>query len=141
MSQQVMERKAQTATRWTGDGKVALLAAGAAALVWVVATQAGGVDLAVRSGSGTQHITVVSVVVTTLVVTLAAAGLLRILERRTTRGWAIWTAIAGSVWVVSFAGPLGARSVSAGLVLAALHLLVGAVVVVGLRRHHADRVA
>ena len=45
------------------------------------------------------------------------------------------------MWVVSFAGPAGARTLSAGLTLAALHLVVGAVVIVGLRRRHADRVA
>jgi hypothetical protein len=125
---------------WRDDWPVVVVAAGAAAVIWVVATVAG-VDVAGRSGAGTREIGLVSVIVTTVVVAVAAAGLLRVLERRTTRARGIWTAIALAVWVVSLAGPAGARTLSAGLTLAALHLVVGAVVIVGLRHRHADRVA
>jgi hypothetical protein len=131
------ERTGQGTRRWRDDWPVAMVAAGAAAVVWVLATQVAGVDLAVRSGSGTQHINVVSVVVTTIVVAMTGAGLLRFLERRTAQARTIWTAIASVVWVVSLAGPLGARSVGAGLWLAALHVVVGSIVVVGLRRRTA----
>jgi hypothetical protein len=141
MSQLVEERATGRVPGWSDDVMVGLLAAGAAALVWFGATQVAGVDLAVRSGSGTQHVGVVSVVVTAIVVTLAGGGLLRMLQRRTARGRSTWTAIAGAVWLVSLAGPSGARHASAGLVLATLHVLVGAVVIVGLRRRHPDRVA
>jgi hypothetical protein len=141
MSQQVMDRTMRPVTGWRADWPVALVAAGVGALVWVAATQVAGVQLAVRSGSSTRDIGVVSVIVTALVVALAAGGLLRVLERRTERGRAVWTAVAAAVWLVSFAGPLGARTAAAGLWLAALHLVVGVVVVVGLRRLHPDRVA
>lgn len=137
MSQLVEERTEQPTRRWRDDWPVAVVAAGAAAVVWVVATQVASVDLAVRAGSGTQHVNVVSVIVTALVVATAGAGLLRFLERRTAQARTIWTAIAVSVLAVSLTGPLGARSVEAGLWLAALHVVVGSVVVVGLRRRTA----
>jgi len=137
VSQLVEERTEQRTRRWRDDWPVAVVAAGAAAAVWVVATQVASVDLAVRAGSGTQHVNVVSVIVTAVVVAMAGAGLLRFLERRTAQARTIWTAIAVAVWVVSLAGPLGARSVAAGLWLAVLHLVVGGVVVVGLRRRTA----
>jgi hypothetical protein len=141
MSQLVEDRTTGRVSGWSDDVLVGAIAGGAAALVWFGATQVAGVDLAVRSGSGTQHINVISVIVTTLVVTLAGGGLLRALQRRTAKGRSTWTMIALVVWVLSLAGPLGARSLSAGLVLAGLHLLVGAVVILGLRGRHADRVA
>jgi len=140
MTQQVEDRTQVRRRRWRDDWPVAVAAAGAAAAVWVAADLAG-VDLAVRSGSGTQHVGLASAIITALVVAMAAAGLLRLLERRTPRALAIWTAIAGAVWVVSFSGPLGARSLSAGLSLAAMHLAVGAVIVVGLRRRRVQELA
>ncbi|HEX5088824.1 MAG TPA: DUF6069 family protein [Nocardioides sp.] len=134
MSQLIEERTEQRMRRWRDDWPVAVVAAAAAAVVWVLATQVASVDLAVRSGSGTQHVNVVSVIVTAVVVAMAGAGLLRFLERRTARPLTTWTAIASIVWALSLVGPLGARSAAAGLWLAALHVVVGAVVVVGLRR-------
>jgi len=134
MSQLVEERTEQGTRRWRDDWPVAVVAAAGAAAVWVVATQVASVDLAVRAGSGTQHVNVVSVIVTALVVAVAAAGLLRFLEARHPEGRTIWTAIAVAVWVISVAGPVSARSVEAGLWLAALHVVVGSVVVVGLLR-------
>ena len=140
MNGTVQGRVVQSVGTWRDDWPVAVVAAGAAALVWVVGTVAG-VEVAVRSGSGTHEVGLVSVIVTTVVVAVAAAGLLRVLERRTPAARSVWTGIALAVWVVSFAGPAGARTLSAGLTLAALHLVVGAVVIVGLRHRHADRVA
>jgi hypothetical protein len=141
MSQLIEKQTEVPARRWRDDWPVAVTAAVAAAAVWVVATQLASVDLAVRSGSGTQHINVVSVIVTSVVVALVAGWLLRLLERRTPRGRTIWTVVAVAIWVLSLAGPLGARSLAAGLWLALLHLVVGSVVIVGLRRLHTDRVA
>ena len=118
------------------EAGVAVLTAAVATAVWGVA-KAAGVDLVVRSGSGTSDINVVSVIVTALVVAIVGAALLRLLERRTANGRRTWTIVAVVVWAVSFLGPLSATRPSAGLVLACLHLLVGAVVVLGLRRTHA----
>jgi len=43
------------------------------------------------------------------------------------------TIVAVVAWALSFLGPLAATSLGAGLVLATMHLAVGAVVVGGLR--------
>lgn len=118
-------------------GRLVLAAAGLATAVWLVA-KAAGIDLAVHSGDGSRPIGLVSVIVTAVVVALAAAGLLRLLERRTTHGLRTWTVIAVAVWALSFVGPLTAMTLAAGLVLATMHLAVGAAVVGGL---HYTRVA
>lgn len=118
---------------------VAVVAAAAAALVWCLATLVASVDLTVRTGSGSQPVNVVSVIVTSIVVTLAGAGLLQVLDRRTRRGLAIWTWVALTVLAMSLTGPLAATSPAAGVTLVALHLLVGGVVIVGLRARHPGR--
>ena len=118
------------------DAILAAVAAGLAATAWVGA-RAAGIVLEVRSGSGTSDVNVVSVVVATLVVSIVGAALLRMLERRTAQALQIWTMMAAVVWAASSLGPLSATRLPAGLVLAGLHLLVGAVVIAGLRRVHA----
>lgn len=115
------------------EGLVVLVATGLAVLVWAAA-KAAGLDLDVHSGSGTREVGLGSVIVTPLVVGAAAAGLLRLLERRTSRGLRIWTVTAVTVWTLSFLGPLSATTIGAGCVLATPHVVVGAVVVGGLRR-------
>ena len=114
------------------DGLVVLVATGLAVLVWAAA-KAAGLDLDVHSGPGTREVGVGSVMVTPLVVGAAAVGLLRLLEGRTSRGLRIWTVTAVTVWALSFLGPLSATTIGVGCVLATLHLVVGAVVVGGLR--------
>ncbi|CAI9401701.1 DUF6069 family protein [Nocardioides sp. T2.26MG-1] len=113
---------------------VVVVAAGTVAmLVWLTA-RAAGIDLAVRSGSDSREVGPLSVLLTALVVAAAGVALLRLLERRTAHGVRRWTVVAAAVWVLSFAGPLSATTLSAAVVLAVLHLLVGAVVLGGLRR-------
>ncbi len=133
MSGLVQEQESRVVGSWRDDVPVAVVAAGGAALVWVGA-RVLGVGLAVHSGSGTREIGLVSVLVTAAVVTLAAGGLLRVLERRTTGAGRLWTGVALAVLAVSLAGPAGAATLSAGLALAAMHLVVGGVVIIGLRR-------
>jgi len=115
------------------DGLVVLVATGVAVLLWAAAKSAG-IDLDVHSGSGTREVGLGSVIVTPLVMGAAAAGLLRLLERRTSRGLRNWTGTAVTVWALSFLGPLSATTVGAGCLLATLHLVVGAALVGGLRR-------
>jgi hypothetical protein len=133
MTQLEEKRPAAQGCHRRRDGAVAVAAAAAAAATWWVLTRVAAVDLAVRSGSGAREVGVVPVVVTALVVALAAAGLLRWLERRSSHAARTWSGIALAVLAVSLAGPLGAVSLAAGAGLAVLHLVVGAVVVVGLR--------
>ena len=126
----VQETPAATPRR--ADANVVLVAAALAVVVWAAA-KAAGVDLEVRSGSGTTQVALGSVVVTPIVVGFVAAALLRLLERRTKSGLRTWTIVAVIAWVLSFLGPLSATSPGAGMVLATMHLAVGAVVVGGLR--------
>jgi uncharacterized protein DUF6069 len=126
------ENKTHPATAFRADATVVLVATVVATLGWAGA-HAAGIDLFVRSGSGSREVTLGAVVLTPLLVGLAAIRLLRTLERRTARGLRTWTIVAVVVWALSFVGPISATHLSAGLVLATLHLAVGAVVVVGLR--------
>ena len=138
MTGTVQEQAVRRVGTWRDDWPVAVVAAGSAALVWAGARLAG-VDVAVRSGSGSREIGLVSVVVTAVVVTVAGG-------RAAARPGASYDEAAcgsgpGSRWR-SGSSPWPDRPVrgrvSAGLALTALHLVVGAVVIVGLRRRHAD---
>lgn len=124
----------------TADAAIAGLVALLASLAWVGAW-AAGLEPQVRSGSGTSTVNLVSVIVVSLVVSLVGAGLLRVLEHRTAQGLRVWTIVAVLLWVASFTGPLSATRVSTALVLAGLHLVVGAVVIIGLRRTHSPNPA
>lgn len=140
MEQLVEERVRRRRRSWRDDLPVAGTAAAASALGWALARLAG-IDLVVSTGSGTQHVNVVSVIVTSVVVAMAGGGLLRLLERRTEAAVRVWTVISGVVLLVSLTGPLGARSLGAGLALAGLHVLVAGVVILGLLRSRRRRVA
>jgi len=115
----------------------AVLGATAAAVaIWIVATLAGA-DLTVSFGPGQpiQKITVVNVIVTALVASLAGWGLLALLRRFATNARAIWTAIAIIFALLSLGGPLSAiASAGTKVSLVAMHLAVATVVIAGLRR-------
>jgi hypothetical protein len=115
-------------------GTAAVLATAVAAeAVFVAVHHAAGVDLAVSTGSTVTHVGATLVAVVSLLVALAAWGLLALLQRFTARGRRIWTILATVVTAVSLLGPLGGESTGATLGLAALHLVVAAVVIAGLR--------
>lgn len=110
----------------------AVVAAGA---TFAVLHSAAGIDLAVRAGTDVQHVTLVAAVVAAAVSAAAAWGLLALLERFTTRARAVWTAIAAAVLLLSLlVGPTGGVTTAAKVGLATLHLVVGAVVIAGMRR-------
>lgn len=110
----------------------------AAVIVWVVVVPIAGVDLEARAGSQTQHIGVGSVIAVSLVVALLATavrtGLARARRGRPDRGARAWVILASVVLLVSLAGPAGALTASAGWSLAALHIVVGTLLIVGLRK-------
>jgi hypothetical protein len=134
MKTDVVVEPAPTVGRsWRDDLPAAGVAAGAAVLIWVVARLAG-VDLAVHSGGSTQPVGVVAVAIAPVVATLAAGALLRGMLRRTFRAQRRWTGLSITVLALSLLGPVSATSVGAGLVLAAMHVVVGAVIVGGLTR-------
>lgn len=101
-------------------------------LLWAL-WQVLGVDLTVAADGSTREVSLVAVVLTTTLVTVAALALRWALRRR---GLRAWTTVAVAALVASCAGPLLATSVAAGLALLSFHLLVGVGLVVGVRRLH-----
>ncbi|MFD0690283.1 DUF6069 family protein [Actinomadura fibrosa] len=121
----------------TGRRALTVTAATAAALaVWTIAGPVAGVGLTARSGGGSPHeIGAAAVIAAALASGLAAWALLAVLERTARRAARIWTITASAVLVLSLSGPLtGDASAAATAVLAALHLVVGAVLIPGLLR-------
>jgi len=119
-------------------GRSRLAVVGVAALAaladWAILGPLAGISLEARQG-GTQHIGAAAVVVSTVFVALAGWALLAILERRTPRARNIWTVVAAIVCTTSLGSPLtNGIGLGAKLGLASLHLVVGAVVILGLRR-------
>jgi predicted permease len=112
-------------------------ATAAAVIIWSVAELAG---MHLRQpGFGSKSaitLNVAIVIVVTAVVSLAGWALLAILEHRTARARAIWTAVAVVVTLLSLGGPFSGHGVSTGnrLVLGLIHLTVATVVITGLRR-------
>ena len=105
-----------------------------AVLVWLIAVPVAGVDLvATPLGGATMHVTVVAVLVSSLLVGLAGLGLLTLLERRSANGLRTWTIVAAIVLVLSLGSPMGGETLGAKLSLAAMHLVVGAVLITGFR--------
>ena len=120
-----------------GTAMATILGATAAAVaIWVVAT-AAGTDLTVSFGAGQpiQKVTLINVVVAALVGSLAGWGLLALLRRFTNNARAIWTVIAILFALLSLGGPLSTiSSTGTKVALAAMHLAVATVTIIGLRR-------
>ena len=111
---------------------MAAAAAVAGEAVFFALHNGAGIDLAVRTGNGVDHVGPIAVAVMSVVAALAGWGLLALLERAAARGRLIWTIVAAAVFVVSLLGSAGGVGTSAKLGLAALHLTVAAVLIVGL---------
>lgn len=107
----------------------------AALALWALWAPVAGVELEALQGS--RHIPVGpgSVLFASAAMAFAGWGLLAILERRTLNARKVWTILAVSACILSLGSPLvGGIGVGAKLGLASLHLVVGATVVLGLRR-------
>jgi hypothetical protein len=109
-------------------------AAVGALLIWVIAHPVAGIDLVEGSGGNAQTIGPAAVLLVSVIVGLAAIGLAALLTRVLDRSRRTWLMIAVLVLVVSLTGPLGAATLGAGLALAAMHLVVGATLIVGIGR-------
>lgn len=111
---------------------VAVAAALAASAVWLLAVPLGGVRLV--AGQPPATVTLLSVVVVAVLVTVAAWGvrtvLLRAVHPRRRLVW--WRVICLATFAVSLLGPLGAASLPALGALLAMHVSVGAAILVGL---------
>jgi hypothetical protein len=107
-----------------------LATAGATYTVWAIAHPLAGADLIVDTGSGRTTVTPAAVVLVTIVVGLAAWGLLALVERFSRRAAAVWSGIAGAVLLISLLGPIGsAVGAGATAALVAMHLATGAVLI------------
>lgn len=110
------------------------------AIGWIVAAQLIGLQLSVVNLGQAQDVSLASAIVGGLVPGLAAWALLAILERFAKSARLIWTVIAIVVLVLSLASPLMAQaSLSTTIALLCLHVAVGAVLIIGLRRSSAAR--
>lgn len=126
----------------------ALAVAGATAAVapfWIGAW-ATGVEFDVVSGGRPMVVSLPLVLTTAFAVSLAGWGALALLERLTARAGRIWTAIAVAVLLISLV-PLPAVETESAtrVVLALMHVAVGAVLIPALRAttiaRHATTVA
>jgi hypothetical protein len=107
----------------------------AAFAVWALLSQVAGLDLEAEQGGSTMHIGGASVFIASVVMALAGWGLLALLERRTANARKIWTIVALIGCALSLGSPLiSGIGAGAKLGLASLHLVVGAVLIPGLRR-------
>jgi Family of unknown function (DUF6069) len=106
----------------------------AALAVWAILAPLAGIDLQARQG-GVVHINAGSVFFASAAMAFAGWGLLAVLERRSLNARKVWTVVAVIACATSLGSPLS-NGIGAGskLGLAALHLMVGAAVIVGLRR-------
>lgn len=119
---------------------VTVLAAMVAALLgWAVLDSLAGVELTVRTGAGgtVQAVGPAAAMVAALVSGLTGWALLALLERCSAEARSIWTVTPVLVLLVSLLGTSAATSTAATAGLASLHLLVGGVLIVGLR-HRPD---
>lgn len=133
MTNDIQHTANHTTVRRTGRAITVVAASAGALLLWTVGGPWAGLDLAVRQGDTTQHIGPAAVALTALVAGLAAWGLLALLERNVRHPVRTYRIIASIVLVLSLAGPLGSGvGTSSRLVLIAMHVTVGAALIIGL---------
>lgn len=115
---------------------ITVIGAPAAALAtWALAVPLAGITLTARTGGSTQPVGPEAIAVTSLLAGLAGWLLVAVLERFVARPGRIWTISAPAVLAASLAGPLdSAVGAAATLVLILLHLVVAAVLLLGLMR-------
>jgi hypothetical protein len=101
-------------------------------LVWAIAVPVADVELMVRSGASDQQIGPGNVAGAAIIAGLAAAGLAVLLARTLARPRRAWLIICAAVLLVSLIGPLSAETASAGAALVAMHLAVGATLILGI---------
>jgi hypothetical protein len=109
-----------------------LTAMATATAVTAIADPIGGIDLVVKTGSGTFTVEPILVMTTTLLIGMLGWALLELLERWTRHAVPIWRIVAAAVFVVSLGGPFTALTGGATVVLLGLHVLVAAILVPGL---------
>ncbi|GAB2623330.1 DUF6069 family protein [Pseudactinotalea suaedae] len=116
---------------------VPLLAVAGALLVWALGQLAGVGTVAVDTGAALQTVTITSVVAASLLAALAGWGARAVIGRigkNPTRAQRIWLVLSGVALLASLLGVAGAVTTGALVVLATEHVVVGLIVMLGLRR-------
>jgi hypothetical protein len=107
----------------------------AALALWALLAPVAGVELEALQGTRRIHVGAGSILFASAAMAFAGWGLLAVLERRTLNARKVWTILAVAACVLSLGSPLvSGIGVGAKLSLASFHLIVGATVVLGLRR-------
>ncbi|MRG60265.1 hypothetical protein GE115_10350 [Agromyces sp. CFH 90414] len=102
-------------------------------LLWVVAVPVAGLELAVGSGAAAQTIGPAAIIGAALVAGLAAWGVLALLERFTGHGPRTFAIIGWTLLALSLLGPVTIGAAGPMLVvLLAMHVVTGAILVIGL---------
>lgn len=136
MSTTTKDTTVGTARRSVPPWLVPLLAAAAGLAVWAIGAAVGVGRVAVSTATGEQQVTAVSVLVAGIIAGLlgcAARAVIVRLVRDPARARLVWTVLGSLVLAISLLGPLGAIGAGALALLLAEHLVVGVVVIVGLR--------
>jgi hypothetical protein len=121
----------------TAGRRTLAVAAGAVAsiAVWVLTGIIGGILPTVLLNGNEQVVGPYAIVVSSLVAGLAAWALLALLERKAERPRRTWLIIATATLAVSLVSPLAsAVNTETRVVLCAMHLVVGAVLILSLDR-------
>ncbi|TDO48629.1 hypothetical protein EV643_107259 [Kribbella sp. VKM Ac-2527] len=106
----------------------------AALALWAILVPLAGVDLKAQQGS-TIEVGAGSIFFASAAMAFAGWALLAILERRTINARKIWTVLAIITCITSLGSPLfSGIGAGARIGLASLHLIVGATLILGLRR-------
>ncbi|TDD47266.1 hypothetical protein E1263_34895 [Kribbella antibiotica] len=116
-----------------------LLVVGAATIAsaawWAVLVPIAGLTLDANQGGTLQHVGLPAIAIASAALTFAGWALLAILERASRGARKAWTIVAAIACLLSLGSPLtGGIGLGAKLGLASFHLLVGAIVILGLRR-------
>jgi hypothetical protein len=110
-------------------------AAAAALVLWGVAAVGSDTDLQALRQGDLHVVGPGAVLITATLAAVAGWALLAVLERVTPRARTVWTGVAIVALLASLGGPLsGGVGTGSKVVLTLMHLVVGAVVIVGLRR-------
>lgn len=126
-----LQQKTRTPGRIRARALAVAATVAAAVLVWLVGEPLLGNDLVVEQpGQAPLDLSLASFVIITLGASLAGWAVLALLEKITRYGRRIWTGLAVAVVLVSFLPFLSAQmSTGSAVVLALVHLVVGAVLI------------
>ncbi|MEV0891895.1 DUF6069 family protein [Promicromonospora sp. NPDC050262] len=113
---------------------VPFAAAAAAVVVWLIGT-ALGVDPEARTGASVQPVTVVAALAAALVAGFAGWGARAVVGRVAKGGGEVaWLVLCGVALLVSLLGAASGTTPASVALLVAEHVVVGAVIALGLRR-------